>query len=238
MIKEKQLRQNLAAAYRICAEFGMDDLTYTHISARIEDVFFICPFGMLFSDITASALLKVSLEGKILSGKELQYNKTGYVIHSNIYKARADISAIFHLHTIAGVAVSAMKEGLLPISQFALHLYEQIAYYNYNSLELDMDNIGLVNALGNKKTMILRNHGTITCGLTIHEAFFYTYHLEQACKVQCKALAAGKNNLLLPGHSICKKSNKDLLNFEQDLGYRDWQALIKMLDRKNINYKQ
>ena len=237
-MKEQKLRENLAAAYRICAEFGMDDLTYTHISARIGDTFFIYPFGMLFADVTASSLLRVSLEGKVLEGKEFQYNKTGYVIHGNIYKSRSDINAIFHLHTTAGVTVSAMKDGLLPISQFALHLYDRISYYDYNSLELDADNYSFVDALGQNKTMILRNHGTITCGSTVHEAFFYAYHLEQACKVQCSAIAAGRDNLVMPDEEVCRKTNKDLLNFEQDLGYRDWQALLRSLNAKDISYKQ
>jgi ribulose-5-phosphate 4-epimerase/fuculose-1-phosphate aldolase len=193
---------------------------------------------MLFAEVTASSLLRVSLEGEILEGEEFQYNKTGYVIHGNIYKQRADINAIFHLHTTAGIAISAMKDGLLPISQFALHLHNQISYYDYNSLELDTNNDSLTDALGQNKVMILRNHGTITCGSTMHEAFFYTYHLEQACKVQCKTLAAGRGNLVLLNEEICQKSNRELLNFEQDIGYRDWQALIRNLNKKDISYKQ
>lgn len=136
---EEEVRQNLALAYQFLAQLQMDDLTYTHLSARVpgKSYFYIYPFGYLFSEVTAQNLLTVSLEGKVLEGQEMQYNKTGYIIHSNIYRTREDINAIFHLHTPAGIAVSAMECGLLPISQFSFHFYNRIAYHLYNSLALD-----------------------------------------------------------------------------------------------------
>src|SRR5690606_23145697 len=123
---------------QICAALKLDDLTYTHLSARPAgaDYFFIYPFGLLFEETTASSLLKVDLNGKVLEGEEYQYNQTGYVIHGSIYRHRSDINAIFHLHTHAGVAVSAMKDGLLPATQWALHFYNGIAYHDYDSLAL------------------------------------------------------------------------------------------------------
>ena len=232
---DKEIRQNLALAYHFLAEFRMDDLTYSHLSARVpgKPYFYIYPFGYLFSEVTQQSLLTVSLEGKILEGQEAQYNTTGYVIHSNIYRAREDINAIFHLHTSAGVSVSAMECGLLPISQFAFHFYNRIAYHTYNSLALDHQEHGakLVEDLAHHKVMMLQNHGTITCGTTIHEAFFYAYYLEQACKVQCSVLASGQP-LIYPSAAVCEKAAMEMRAFEQDLGHRDWQALKRRFLRK------
>jgi len=174
---ETKVKEHLAAAYRILAQRKMDDLTYTHLSARLPgaDSYYIYPFGMLFEEVTASSLLKVTLEGEIVEGQESQYNQTGYVIHGSIYEQRPEINAIFHLHTTAGIAVSAMDCGLLPLSQFSMHFYNRLAYHNYDSLALDSQRqgINLAEDLGNQKAMILRNHGTLTCGETIHEAFLY-----------------------------------------------------------------
>ncbi len=233
----KQIRQNLAYAYQVLAKQKMDDLTYTHLSARSEtgQSFFIYPFGLVFSEVTAENLLEVTFDGNIISGSEEQYNKTGYVIHGSIYKERQDINAIFHLHTTAGVAVSCMQFGLLPISQFSLHFYEKISYHDYDSLALDNEVSGakLVKDLQQNKVVILRNHGTITCGSTVHEAMFFTHHLEQACKVQIQALSAGYSNLVFPKKKTCIKTVQDLLSFEEDLGARDWKAHLRQLNNNS-----
>jgi ribulose-5-phosphate 4-epimerase/fuculose-1-phosphate aldolase len=224
------IRTNLAYAYQILAKLGMADHTYTHLSARSKDAnyYYINPFGLRFEEVTADNLLKVSLDGEIVEGEEFQYNKTGYVIHGNIYKARPDLEAIFHLHTVASVAVSCMKDGLMPLSQWALHFYNQINCHGYNSLALDNNSHGmdLVHDLADKKVMLLRNHGMITCGKTIHEAMFYCHHLELACKTQIAILSAGVE-LVIPTTQICQQTNHDLLSFEKDLGLRDWQAWIR-----------
>jgi len=229
-VSDVYTKQNLAYAYQILGKLGMADHTYTHLSARPNgaDFYYINPFGFRFEEITEHNLLKVSLDGEVLEGSEFQYNKTGYVIHGNIYKKRSDLNAIFHLHTVASIAVSAMKQGLLPISQWALHSYDQVSYHEYNSLALDSDvhGDGLVKDLGDKKILFLRNHGIITSGSTIHEAMFYCHHLELACKTQVAALSMGQE-LIMPDEAICKKSNHDLLSFEKDLGARDWQAWIR-----------
>jgi ribulose-5-phosphate 4-epimerase/fuculose-1-phosphate aldolase len=232
----ENITSDLAAAYHIIAHLGLDDHTYTHLSSRSKDgdSFYIYPFGLLFSEVTPNKLLKVSLEGQILGGVEYQYNKTGYVIHGSIYKARSDINTIFHLHTPAITAVSAMQNGLMPISQWALHFYDKISYHRYNSLALDFDNHkDLVRDLGQNFTMLLQNHGSLTCGRTIQEAMFYTYHLEQACKTQCLALNSGES-LVLPPDNLCKKAVSDLLGFEQDLGKRDWLAWLRLLESKHL----
>lgn len=237
--RENHVRTHLAAAYRILAALKMDDLTYTHLSARLPDAeaYFIYPFGLLFEETTASCLLKVSLEGEILEGRESQYNQTGYVIHGSIYKNRPDINAIFHLHTTAGIAVSAMECGLLPLSQFAFHFYNRLAYHDYDSLALDhkRQGIQLAEDLDQKKAMILRNHGTLTCGKTIHEAFLYMHFLEQACKVQCKVLASGQK-IIIPSSDVCEKAAQDMRNFEPDFGIRDWTALLRTLDQVSPKY--
>lgn len=230
-----ELKKNLSLAYKILAGLKMDDHTYTHLSARATggDHYYIYPFGLRFEEVEENSLLKVSLDGEILEGKEYQYNRTGYVIHGSIYKARPDVSVVFHLHTVASIAVSAMKDGLLPISQWALHFYDQIAYHGYNSLALDEGEHGdtMIKDLGNKNILFLRNHGFICCGKTIHEALFYCYHLELACKTQVAALSMGRE-LIMPPKEVCVKANSDLLSFEKDLGKRDWEAWVRWVEKQ------
>ncbi len=236
---EQQIRENLAAAYRLIALFGFDDLTFSHLSARVpgKNAFFIQPFGLLFEEVTASSLLTVDFAGKVLEGKEYQYNKTGYVIHGSIYKHRHDLQAVFHLHTEDTVAVSVMPQGLLPLSQWALHFYDRVSYHDYNSLALTTDahTNALIRDLGKNKIMFLRSHGTLACGKTIHEAFIYSHHLERACRTQVRALAA-QSDLVMPNQTTCQKTVNDLLSFETDIGKRDWMALIRLLKRNGSNY--
>lgn len=230
MSTQKAIKLQLAQAYQILAYLGLDDHTYTHLSARADNnSYYIYPFGLRFSEVTADNLLKVSLDGVILEGQEFQYNRTGYIIHGNIYQARTDIQAIFHLHSPEIVAVSACKRGLQPLSQWALHFYEKMSYHGYNSLALDAtQGQQLLMDLGNNFNMLLQNHGSISCGRTIHEAMFYSYHLYLACKTQCLALGQGQE-LIMPTHEICQQAVHDLLNFEKNLGERDWHAWVKLL---------
>jgi ribulose-5-phosphate 4-epimerase/fuculose-1-phosphate aldolase len=232
---EKDIRRELALAYRILAMLGMDDLTYTHLSARVpgaSQAFLIYPFGQLFEEVTPQSLLKVNFQGDILAGTESQYNKTGHAMHGAIYQHRPDIKAVFHLHTISSVAVSAMPCGLLPISQFSFHFYNRLAYYPYDSLLLDKNRQAnaFITALGNHKVMLMHNHGSLTCGETLQEAFFYMYYLEQACRVQCQAMACSQQ-LLQPVPDICEKAAQDMRNFEPNLGARDWKALVRKAER-------
>jgi len=234
--KSDPLKVQLAAAYRILAMLKLDDLTYAHLSARHPDgdSYFIYPFGLLFEEVTASSLLRVSLDGKVLDGKEENtYKKMGYVVHGGI-----DVNAIFHLQSTAGVAVSAQSCGLLPLSQFSLHFYNRISYHSYDPLSLEAEQQGtdLIKALGKNKAMILQNHGTLTCGKTIEEAFLYAYFLEQACKVQCHAVA-GSQKILIPPKKVCEKAAQELRNFEQEFGHQNWTALLRKLDRLDLSYK-
>ncbi len=229
-----EIKSNLAAAYQILAILGLDDHTYTHLSAKPEgaDFYYIYPFGLRFESVTKDNLLKISLDGQVLEGQEYSYNETGYILHGNIYKRRLDINSIFHLHTPATVAVSCMKKGLLPISQWALHFYEKLSYHTYDSLLLqDTQAEKIIKDLGTNYVMFLRNHGMLACGKTIHESMFYTYHLEQACKTQLLALSSNQE-LIIPPREICSKSVQDLLSFEKDLGKRDWIAWLKLLENK------
>ncbi|MDX2164807.1 MAG: class II aldolase/adducin family protein [Gammaproteobacteria bacterium] len=221
------IKENLATAYKILAKLGLDDHTYTHLSARDENdpnTFYINPFGLCFHEVETENLIKVTLDGKILEGEEYQYNKTGYVIHGSIYSARPDIQAIFHLHTPDTLAVSALEDGLMPISQWALHFYNKISYHDYDSLALeDQQGNKLIQDLGKNYVALLRNHGFITSGRTIQEAMFYTHHLQKACETQCKILSMGKK-VVVPSKETCEKAVHDLLSFEKNLGERDWHA--------------
>ncbi len=228
-------KKELSDAYRILAHLGLDDYTYTHLSIRAKDPthFHMYPFGYRFKEVTPECLLTISQNGKIQEGEELFLNRTGYVIHGALYQARPDIQAIFHIHTPSIVAVSCLKEGVLPLNQWALHFYERVAYHAYDSLALDIATQGqrLVQDLGDKSVMLMRHHGSITCGRTIQEALFYTYHLEKACQTQCLTLAMNRE-IEMPSPEICKRTVQDLLSFEKDLGARDWAAWVRVINKK------
>jgi len=227
-------RKNLALAYRILAHLGLDDHTYTHLSVRALNPyhFHIYSFGERFEEVVPESLLTVSQSGDVVEGKERHVNQTGHVIHGSIYQDRPDIQAIFHIHTPAIVAVSSLKEGLLPLSQWALHFYGQIAYHDYDSLALKRTTQGyqLTHDLADKYVLLLRHHGSITCGRTIQEALFYTYHLEKACQTQCLMLAMNRETLV-PSPATCERAVKDLLSFEKDLGARDWAAWLRVINK-------
>ena len=234
----KKIKYQLAVTYRMLAYLGLDDLTYTHLSARCPEnpqYYYIYPLGMLFEEVAPHNLLTVDLNGKVVEGEEESYNKTGYVIHGSIYKGRSDINAIFHLHTTAGIAVSSLKQGLMPLSQFALHFYNNYARHNYDALELDSNKQGekIAHDLANHKVILMNNHGTLTCGSTIEEAFFYTHHLEQACLVQCN-LMGQLDNCIIPEPKVCERAVMDLHNFEKNLGVRDWKALERKMKRLGL----
>lgn len=235
-LTNNSIKNDLALAYRMCDKLGLSDLTYTHLSARscASNTFYIYPFGQLFDEVQPDELLQVDFYGKVLEGKEAQYNKTGYVIHGSVYKYRNDVQAIFHLHTPSIVAVSCYKEGLLPLSQWALHFYDIIAYHNYDSLALDPEKDGLKikEDLGNKSLLMMRHHGALIVGKTIQECLFFAYHLEKACYTQC---LMGLNHQLTPctiSDDLAHKTHLELLSFEHKLGSRDFNALKRQLLNK------
>src|SRR3989442_8905543 len=193
--EEWQARVDLAAAYRLTALYGWDDLIFTHISARVpgpEHHFLINPYGMMFDEITASSLVKIDLDGMKVMDSAYEINPAGFTIHSAVHAAREDALCVMHLHTRHGVAVSAQKQGLLPISQQSLLALASIAYHEYEGLALNEDEKPrLVDDLGDKRNLILRNHGLLTIGANAADAFLGMYLLERACEIQLMAQAGG-----------------------------------------------
>jgi ribulose-5-phosphate 4-epimerase/fuculose-1-phosphate aldolase len=197
---EWKARVDLAALYRLVAMHGWDDMIFTHISARIpgpEHHFLINPYGMFFEEITASSLVKIDLDGKVLQETPYFINPAGFTIHSAVHAAREDAMFVMHLHSDQGVAVSAQKEGLLPLSQHALIVLPQIAYHDYEGIALNLDERErLVADIGDKTLMLLRNHGTLAVGDTASACWLGMFYLERACLQQTMALSAGRENVL------------------------------------------
>ena len=194
--EELAIRHDLAACYRLVALYGWDDFTGTHISARVpgeEEAFLINPYGMFFDEITASSLIKINLDGEILEPTPHPINPAGFVIHSAIHMARQDAGCVIHLHTPAGMAVSALEEGLLPLSQNAMLVMSELAFHDYEGVATNMEErVRLQRDLGEKNLMFLRNHGTLAVGRTVREAFRSIANLETACATQIAALSMGR----------------------------------------------
>lgn len=191
-------RVELAAAYRLVAHLKMDDSIFTHISACApaeegEHAFLINAYGMRFDEVTATSLVAVDLEGNILRDTfGAGINKAGFTIHSGIHEARPDIHCVLHTHTVAGVAIASMEEGLLPLNQWSLQFHNRTAYHDYEGIALNLEERArLVRDLGDRKVMILRNHGMLTCGATVGEAFILMHNLERACKAQLAIMSSG-----------------------------------------------
>ena len=191
-------RVHLAAAYRLITEFGMDDSIFTHISARApaeegEHAFLINPYGLRFDEVTASNLVTVDIDGEILRDEYgAGINKAGYTIHSAVHKARPDVHCVLHTHTVAGVAVSSLEEGILPLNQWSLEFHNRVAFHDYEGIALNLEERErLIADLGDKNIMILRNHGMMTCGRSVGEAFSAAFNLERACKAQLAIMGSG-----------------------------------------------
>ncbi len=200
--EEWTLRQDLACAYRAIAHLGWDDLSFTHLSARVpgpEFRFLLNPFHLGFEEITASSLLTLDGDGQSRIDNGMPQNPAGFTIHSAMLMGRADVNAVIHLHTIPGTAVSMMAFGLLPASQAAGSIVGDLAYHDYEGIAVDLnERERLIAHMGAKNTMMLRNHGTLAVGGTIGEAFMRIYFLERACEMQVSALSAGRENLAVP----------------------------------------
>ena len=237
-LDERELRIQLAAAYRLIDKFRMSDLVDTHISVRLpgpEAHFLINPYGVMFHEMTASSLVKVDLEGNIVSHGDWSVNPAGFVIHSAIHSTREDLKCVLHTHTRYGMAVSALECGLLPISQFAMQFYNQIAYHDYEGVSLDLEERErLAKDLGDKKVMILRNHGLLTAGRTIPEAFILMFYLERSCEVQILAQSSD-SKLIIPSQAVCEHSARQ--QELKDSGQLQWPALLRMLDREDTSYR-
>lgn len=239
---EWQARVDLAAAYRLVAHYGWDDLIFTHISARVPGPvhhFLINPYGMMFEEITASSLVKVDLDGKIVSESPYIINPAGFTIHSAVHAAREDALCVMHLHTDYGIAVSAQKQGLLPISQQALFPLASLAYHDYEGLALnEEEKPRLVEDLGNKAHMILRNHGLLTIGRSAAEAFLSMYILERACRIQILA-QAGNAELVPVSERILSRVAAQLSVVTVGQGAQlAWPGLLRKLDRTDPSYRE
>lgn len=200
--EEWKVRVELAAAYRLIAYYGWDDLVFTHLSARVpgpEHHFLLNPYQLMFEEVTASCLIKVDMNGVPVDPTPFITNAAGFTIHSALHMAREDAQAVIHLHTPHGQAVSAHVDGLLPLTQTAMLIRDEVSYHDYEGLAVDLaERERLVADLGGKSVMILRNHGTLAFGETIGEAFLKIYFLERACEAQAMALTAGTENINNP----------------------------------------
>ncbi len=239
---EWQVRVDLAACYRLIAVFGMSDLIYNHITARIpgtDDELLINPYGMMYEEITASSLVRIDIEGNVLHNPypEFGVNQAGYVIHSAVHGARHDVGCVLHTHTRAGMAVSAMKCGLLPLTQTSLR-FADITYHDYESVALDLDERArLVRDLGDKESMILRNHGLLVASATIAQAFNSMYWLEMACKAQVDALAGGVELVTPPQAVIDKTCHLYKPTTRRPFGEMEWPAMLRYLDRRDPGFR-
>lgn len=238
---EWQTRVDLAACYRLIAHFRWTDTIYTHISARVpgeEDRFLINAYGLMFDEIRASDLVKIDHEGDIVDDPTgLGVNQAGFVIHSAVHMARPEVDCVLHTHTAAGIAVSAQKQGLLPLSQHAMRFFGRVAYHDYEGIATDLDERQRLQVdLGANYVMILRNHGLLTCGRTVREAFDNMYYLQRACEAQIVAQSSGAE-LVLPPEAVAQKVARQ---FDQPRPYmkKDWPALLRLLDRTDPSYKE
>jgi ribulose-5-phosphate 4-epimerase/fuculose-1-phosphate aldolase len=235
---EQRVRVDLAAAYRLAYRHGWDDLIYTHISARapgVHDHFLVNAFGLCFEEIQASNLVKIDIDGTIIGESEYPVNAAGFVIHGAIHKAVPEMACVMHLHTQAGIAVSAMECGLLPLSQHAMRFHNRIGYHEFEGIALSPEEEArLVADLGGHRVMILRNHGLLTCGETVAEAFTYMFYLEMACKIQIAALAGG---IHLPAEDIPERTAAQFAEDVDPPGSREWPAMLRRLDRECPDFR-
>lgn len=238
--EERQVRIDLAACYRLVALNGWDDLIYTHISAMVPGEpghFLINPFGLAFDEVTASNLVKITMDGEIVGESEHPVNVTGFALHGAVHAARADAVCVMHLHNTAGIAVSIQRHGLLPISQHALRFHERIGYHDYEGLAFSpSEGERLVTSLGAHPAMLLRNRGTLTVGRTVAEAFVLMATLVKACEIQLQALTGGAAPNL-PSPAVQDKTAIQLEDGGSIEGVLEWPALLRKLDRIDASFR-
>jgi len=246
---EWQARVDLAACYRLVAHYGWTDMILTHLSARVPDTvgapgdvsggecFLINPMGYMFHEITASSLVKVDLDGNVRSETDNEINAAGFTIHSAVHGARPDATCVMHLHTDDGVAVSAQAHGLLPVTQTAMIIGANLAYHDYEGIALDLDERErLIANLGDSNVMILRNHGTLTCGPSVASAFYRMFTLERACTMQVRAMSGG-TKLNMPSDNAIQTVKNQVSGGNQSLANKAWPALLRMLDAQDPSFR-
>lgn len=238
---ETTLRRDLAAAYRLAAMFGWEDTLYTHFSARLpgegEPRFLINPFGLMFDEVCASDLIVVDLQGKVISGNS-PYNPAGFTIHSAVHLAREDAHCVIHTHTLAGMAVAASEQGLLPLNQISLEYYNRVGYHDYEGVAFNLDERSrLQTSLGNNSALILRSHGLLSVGATVADAFQIMYYLNRACEIQLTAsqlAILGQVRQVEP--ALCQHVSQQFQSVEHERQIV-WQAWLRKLDRIDPSYK-
>jgi ribulose-5-phosphate 4-epimerase/fuculose-1-phosphate aldolase len=244
--EEWAMRVDLAACYRLVDMFGWSDLLGTHISARIpgeEDAFLINPYGLLFEEITASSLVKVDEAGTILSPTEYSINPAGFVIHGAVHMARPEVACAIHTHTPAGTSIATQKSGLLPLTQHALAVIAHTAYHGYEGIATDLnERERLVADLGNATVLVLRNHGLLTVGRTVAEAFVWMYRAERACRMQLAFQSSGAEATEIPEEvqatTIARNRLANSPEGHRPIGVLEWPALLRKLDRVDTSYRE
>ena len=238
--EEWALRVDLAAAYRLVAYYGWDDLIFTHLSARVpgpEHHFLMNPYNLMFEEVTASSLVKIDVAGKPVDPTPFVTNPAGFTIHSAIHMAREDLMCVAHTHTAAGIAVSAQKQGLLPLSQQSMKFYNNIAYHGYEGIALDLDEReGLVADLGTHSAMILRNHGLLVGGKSVAEAFLTLYTLERSCQAQVAAMSGGAE-LIIPPVEVCEHARDQFAKQTEEHVAFAWEAALRLVDNEKPDYR-
>ena len=241
--EEWAVRVDLAAAYRLVSRYGWEDLVFTHISARVpgtEDHFLINPYGLFFDEITASSLVKIDQAGNKLEDSPFNVNAAGFIIHSAIHAARHDAKCVLHTHTPSGVAVSTQRAGLLPISQHSLFVLGSVGYHDIEGPALDEDEKPrLVADLGDNRCLILRNHGLLTVGESVAEAFVNMYYLEASCAIQVRAQSGGGELIPVP-KDVLEKGYANATAAQRRAGGQSqlvWPGLLRRLDRTDPSYR-
>lgn len=242
---EWEARVDCACAYRLVRIFGMDDLIYNHISARIPDTeeFLLNPFGLMYDEMCASSLIKVNLAGQVLwepefpAGLGYKFNPAGYVIHSAIHEAKPELHCVIHTHSLATMAVASLKKGLLAMTQTAMR-FAKVAYHDYEGVVLeDGEKERLVANLGDSDVMLLRNHGVLAVGRTVAEGFNNIYRIERACRTQLMAQNGGDDILLPPTDVIAKTNHMYKPGTRRSYGLLEWPAMRRLADRIDPSYK-
>jgi len=239
---EWALRVQLAGAYRVAHELGWSELIYTHISARVpgpEHHFLINPYGLRFDEVTASSLVKVNDRGEPVGPQEYSANKAGFIIHSAIHMAREDAQCVWHMHTLAGMAVSAQEDGLLPAHMYSHNFWKRLSYHDFEGPSMRLDERArLVSSLGSEnQALILRNHGLLAVGRTIPEAFIRFWRLNRACEIQLAAQAA---KLRVPSAEVCEASyqmGEEFLTDQAPLGQLEFDSILRKIERSDASYK-
>ena len=239
---EQQLRIQLAAAYRVADYLGWSELIYTHISVRVpgpEHHFLINPYGLSFDEVTASSLVKVTADGETVGQQVHKANKAGFIIHSAIHMARPDAQCVWHMHTLPGMAVAGQDEGLLPVHMYSHNFWNRVSYHEFEGPSMRLDERArLVESLGEKnQAIILRNHGLLTVGRSIPEAFIRFWRLNRACEIQIAAQGA---YLRLPTPAVCEASfqmGEEFLTDQAELGVLEFEAILRKIDKKDSSYR-